>query len=105
MNDDQFMRQAIRLGRKGSGRVSPNPRVGAVIVKDGRVVSTGFHGNFGGPHAEVEALAGIGLEKSRGATLYVNLEPCVHQGKTPPCTDTIIKAGIGRVVAGMVDPN
>lgn len=99
------MRQAIRLARRGSGRVSPNPRVGAVIVKKGTIVSSGFHRNYGGPHAEADALAGLGLDRSRGATLYVNLEPCVHHGKTPPCTEAIIRAGIGRVVAGIVDPH
>jgi len=105
MNDEHFMKHAIRLARRGSGRVSPNPRVGAVVVKGGSIVSTGFHRNFGGPHAEADALAGLEPSKSRGATLYVNLEPCVHHGKTPPCTDAIIRAGIGRVVAGIVDPH
>jgi len=86
------------------GRVSPNPMVGCVIVKDTTIVGQGYHHYFGGPHAEVMALQDAG-EAARGATLYVNLEPCCHYGKTPPCTDAIIRAGIQRVVVGMIDPN
>ena len=98
------MRMALGLALKGRGRVSPNPMVGAVVVKEGRVVGRGHHDYFGGPHAEVVALKEAGGEAS-GATLYVNLEPCNHHGKTPPCTEAIVRAGIGKVVAGMADPN
>jgi len=101
--DEQYMRQALRLARRGLGWVSPNPMVGAVIVKRGRVIARGYHHYFGGDHAEIDALKRAG-ESVRGATLYVTLEPCRHRGKTPPCTDAIIKNKIGRVVAGMLDP-
>jgi len=101
---ERFMRQAIALARKGSGRVSPNPLVGAVVVSSGKVVGSGYHRAFGGPHAEVYALAQAGA-KARGADIYVTLEPCSHTGKTPPCADAVIKAGIRRVYIGMVDPN
>ena len=105
MTPEQYMRQALHLARKGVGRVSPNPLVGAVVVRDGRVLSTGYHRRYGGPHAEVEALAPLSNSETRGADLYVTLEPCNHHGKTPPCTERIIQAGIGRVVVGMADPN
>ena len=98
------MRKAIRLARKGWGRVSPNPMVGALIVKRGQVVAEGYHRMAGEPHAEAEALKKAGAG-AKAATLYVNLEPCVHFGKTPPCVDRIIKAGVRRVVIGMKDPN
>ena len=88
---------------KGSGAVEPNPMVGAVVVRDGRLVGVGHHERFGGPHAEVIALRQAG-EAARGATLYVTLEPCCHFGKTPPCTDAILAAGIARVVAAVRDP-
>jgi diaminohydroxyphosphoribosylaminopyrimidine deaminase/5-amino-6-(5-phosphoribosylamino)uracil reductase len=101
--DEQYMRQALGLVRRGLGRVSPNPMVGAVIVKGGRVIARGYHRRFGGDHAEVDALKHA-KEDVAGATLYVTLEPCRHWGKTPPCTDAIIKARIGRVVVGMLDP-
>jgi diaminohydroxyphosphoribosylaminopyrimidine deaminase/5-amino-6-(5-phosphoribosylamino)uracil reductase len=101
--DERYMRQALRLARRGLGRVSPNPMVGAVIVKGGRVIAKGCHHIFGGDHAEVDALKHA-KEDVRGATLYVTLEPCRHWGKTPPCTDAIIKNKIGRVVVGMQDP-
>src|SRR4051812_13802491 len=83
---------------------SPNPLVGAVIVKDGLVVAEGFHAELGGPHAERAALGACTAEQARGATMYVSLEPCAHTGRTPPCTDAIIEAGIGRVVIASEDP-
>ena len=89
--------------RRGQGAVEPNPMVGAVLVRDGRLVGVGHHRRFGGPHAEVDALAEA-VDSARGATLYVTLEPCGHQGKTPPCTDAIVQAGIVRVVSAMRDP-
>jgi diaminohydroxyphosphoribosylaminopyrimidine deaminase/5-amino-6-(5-phosphoribosylamino)uracil reductase len=95
---------ALDLARQAMGRTSPNPMVGAVVVKEGQVVGTGYHVKAGAPHAEVLALNEAG-EKARGATLYVNLEPCCHHGRTGPCTEAVIKAGIGRVVAAMTDPN
>ncbi len=98
------MRLALRLARKGGGRVSPNPLVGAVVVRDGMVVGRGYHAAYGRDHAEVVALREAG-ERSKGATLYVTLEPCNHTGHTPPCTQAILKAGIARVVVGMRDPN
>jgi diaminohydroxyphosphoribosylaminopyrimidine deaminase/5-amino-6-(5-phosphoribosylamino)uracil reductase len=102
--DERCMRRAIELARRGEGRVEPNPMVGAVIVSpSGEVVGEGFHERFGGPHAEVVALAAAG-EAARGATLYVTLEPCCHHGKTPPCTDAIVAAGIHRVVVAAGDP-
>ena len=97
------MRRALELAERGRGFVEPNPLVGAVLVRDGQIVSEGWHQRFGGAHAEINALAAAG-EAARGATLYVTLEPCCHHGKTPPCTDTILRAGIGRVVAAMLDP-
>ena len=102
--DIGFMHAALRLAEQGWGRVHPNPVVGAVVVSDRKVVAEGYHKEYGGPHAEVEALNAAG-EKARGATLYVTLEPCCHHGKTPPCTDAIIKAGVKRVVFGAPDPN
>lgn len=102
---DIFMKRAIELARKGTGFVSPNPRVGAVVVNSGQIISEGFHAKFGGPHAEVVALSDIDHHISEGSTLYVNLEPCSHKGKTPPCTDMIIRSGVKHVVIGTVDPN
>jgi diaminohydroxyphosphoribosylaminopyrimidine deaminase/5-amino-6-(5-phosphoribosylamino)uracil reductase len=102
--DAKYMQQALRLAREGTGYVSPNPLVGCVIVKDGEVVGQGYHQRFGGPHAEVHALQAAG-PRARGAVLYVNLEPCCHTGKTPPCVDAILDAGVGRVVAALRDPN
>jgi diaminohydroxyphosphoribosylaminopyrimidine deaminase/5-amino-6-(5-phosphoribosylamino)uracil reductase len=102
--DRSFMRQALRLARRGLGRSSPNPAVGAVVVRDGVVVGRGFHALAGTPHAEVHALAEAG-ELARGADIYVTLEPCNHQGRTPPCTRGILAAGIARVVYGASDPN
>lgn len=98
------MRMALSLARKGVGSASPNPMVGAVVVKNGKIVGKGYHKRNGEAHAEVNALDDAG-SKAKGATLYLNLEPCCHFGKTPPCTDAVIKAGIKRVVAGMTDPN
>ena len=103
-DDIRFMRLAVRLGRRGVGRTSPNPPVGAVVVAGRRVVGRGFHRRAGLPHAEVEALRDAG-RRARGATVYVTLEPCAHHGRTPPCTDALIAAGVGRVVIGSRDPN
>jgi len=101
---EQFMRTALALACKGAGRVSPNPMVGAVIVKGGCVVGSGYHRAFGSSHAEVHALRRAG-RAAQGADLYVTLEPCAHYGKTPPCADTVIAAGIKRVFIGQTDPN
>ena len=95
------MRHALTLASRGRGHVEPNPMVGAVVVRDGVVIGEGWHQHYGGPHAEVFALVG---NAARGATLYVTLEPCCHFGKTPPCTDAILAAGVRRVVAAMADP-
>lgn len=100
--DGQYMRMALRLAH--NAWPSPNPRVGAVVVRDGRVVGCGFHQEYGGPHAEVQALAEAG-DLAHAATLYVTLEPCCHQGRTGPCTAAILKAGVGRVIAGCRDAN
>ena len=102
--DDRFMWMSLDLARQGRGRTSPNPMVGAVVVKDAEVVGTGYHQAVGQPHAETIALKKAG-DEARGGTLYVNIEPCSHQGRTGPCTEAIIKAGISRVVAAMEDPN
>jgi diaminohydroxyphosphoribosylaminopyrimidine deaminase / 5-amino-6-(5-phosphoribosylamino)uracil reductase len=99
-----FMERCLRLARKGTGNVNPNPMVGCVIVRDGEIVGEGFHKKFGGPHAEVFALKQAG-KKAKGAVLYVSLEPCAHRGKTPPCTGAIIQSGIARVVLAAKDPN
>ena len=104
MTDEEFMARALALAERGVGKVDPNPLVGAVLVKDGRVIGEGAHEVFGGPHAERNALAAC-AEDPRGATLYVTLEPCCHIGKTPPCTDAILQSGIARVVVGSGDPN
>ena len=102
--DRRFMQLALTLGRRGQGRTSPNPAVGAVIVKDGVIVGRGWTQAGGRPHAEPEALRRAG-EAARGATLYVTLEPCSHFGKSPPCADAVIAAGVKRVVAAIEDPN
>jgi diaminohydroxyphosphoribosylaminopyrimidine deaminase/5-amino-6-(5-phosphoribosylamino)uracil reductase len=99
-----FMRRALRLARRGWGWTAPNPLVGAVVVRDGLVVGEGWHARYGGPHAEVAALAAAG-EAARGATVYVTLEPCNHFGKTPPCSEALIAAGVRRVVAAVADPS
>ena len=102
--DLRFMQLALSLGRRGLGRTSPNPAVGAVVVKDGVILGRGWTQPGGRPHAETEALKRAGKE-AKGATLYVTLEPCSHQGKTPPCIDAIIRSGIARVVSALEDPN
>ena len=102
--DEKFMRLALRLAMKGMGKTSPNPMVGAVVVKGKTIAGRGYHHRAGEPHAEILALRQAG-ERARGATLYLNLEPCDHCGKTPPCTRAILQAKIKRVVAGMKDPN
>ncbi len=103
-SDEYYMRRTLKLARRGEGMVSPNPLVGAVIVKDDRIIGEGYHRRFGGHHAEIEALRRA-TTHVKGATLYVTLEPCCHHGKTPPCTESLIAAGIARVVAGTADPN
>jgi diaminohydroxyphosphoribosylaminopyrimidine deaminase / 5-amino-6-(5-phosphoribosylamino)uracil reductase len=102
--DHDHLDRAIELAGGGRGATSPNPLVGAVIVKDGVIVGEGFHAFLGGPHAEREAIAAAGLADLRGATMYVSLEPCCHTGRTPPCTEAIIAAGIARVVVASDDP-
>src|SRR5471030_3145469 len=102
--DRRFMELALTLGRRGLGRTWPNPAVGAVVVKDGIIVGRGWTQPGGRPHAEPEALRRAG-EAARGATLYVTLEPCSHVGRSPPCADAIIAAGIARVVSSIEDPN
>jgi diaminohydroxyphosphoribosylaminopyrimidine deaminase/5-amino-6-(5-phosphoribosylamino)uracil reductase len=102
--DKYFIKRALKLAEKGRGWVSPNPMVGALIVKDGKVIAEGFHQKFGEAHAEINALDKAG-DNAAGAALYSNLEPCVHKGKTGPCTERILAAGIARVVVGMKDPN
>ncbi|MBI2860486.1 MAG: bifunctional diaminohydroxyphosphoribosylaminopyrimidine deaminase/5-amino-6-(5-phosphoribosylamino)uracil reductase RibD [Chloroflexi bacterium] len=98
------MRIALRLARRGLGKTSPNPMVGAVIVRDGRIIGRGYHRYYGGPHAEIDALSSA-TESVEGATVYITLEPCSHQGKTPPCVDALARHRVGRVVAGSLDPN
>lgn len=102
--DHRFMSRALQLARNGIYSTDPNPRVGCVIVRDGRVVGEGWHRYAGGPHAEVNALAQAG-EQAAGATIYISMEPCCHQGRTPPCSDALIAAGVKRVVVAMEDPN
>ncbi len=101
--DEAWMRRALELAERGRGFVEPNPLVGAVVVRDGRAVGEGWHRRYGEAHAEVNALSAAG-EAAGGATLYVTLEPCRHHGKTPPCTDAVLRAGVGRVFAAMQDP-
>ncbi len=103
-DDTYFMKKALELAKKGEGYVSPNPLVGAVVVKEGEIVGSGYHKKAGTPHAEVHALEDAG-EKASGATLYVNLEPCCHIGKTPACSLKVINSDIKRLVVGMIDPN
>ena len=102
-DDENRMRRALALAVRGQGSVEPNPMVGCVVVRGNRIVGEGYHRRFGGPHAEVHALRDAG-KLAKGATAYVTLEPCCHFGKTPPCTDALIAAGIGRVVVAMRDP-
>ncbi|MBI3616673.1 MAG: bifunctional diaminohydroxyphosphoribosylaminopyrimidine deaminase/5-amino-6-(5-phosphoribosylamino)uracil reductase RibD, partial [Candidatus Omnitrophica bacterium] len=104
MSDNHFMQMALDLAAKGKGHTSPNPMVGAVIVRKNRVIATGWHKRRGADHAEIVALKKAGA-RSRGAKLYVTLEPCFHYGRTPPCVDKVIASGIREVVIGMVDPN
>ena len=103
-SDEKFMKLALSLAEKGRGYVNPNPLVGAVIVKDGKVIGEGYHTAFGKSHAEIEAINSA-TEDIKGATMYVTLEPCCHQGKTPPCTEAIIKNQLARVVVATADPN
>jgi diaminohydroxyphosphoribosylaminopyrimidine deaminase/5-amino-6-(5-phosphoribosylamino)uracil reductase len=103
MTDELFMQRALELAARGRYGVSPNPMVGAVIVREGRIAAEGWHQRAGEAHAEVEALRAAG--DARGATLYVNLEPCAHHGRTPPCTEAVIAAGVQRVVIAMSDPH
>ena len=98
------MRRALELARRGEGRVHPNPMVGAVLAKGGRILAEGAHERFGAAHAEVNALKKF-KKVPAGAVLYVTLEPCAHFGKTPPCTEAILKSGLRRVVVAMKDPN
>lgn len=102
--DAEFMRRCIELARNAQGKTAPNPMVGAVIVKDGEILAEGWHEGPGLAHAELDALRKLG-GSAPGATMYVNLEPCCHFGRTPPCTDAVLKSGVRRVVAGMIDPN
>jgi diaminohydroxyphosphoribosylaminopyrimidine deaminase / 5-amino-6-(5-phosphoribosylamino)uracil reductase len=102
--DSRMMQRCLELAKRASGRTSPNPLVGAVIVKDGEIIGEGFHPRAGEPHAEVFALKAAGAA-ARGATIYVSLEPCNHYGRTPPCSEALIAAGLAKVVVGMVDPN
>ncbi|MDZ4781716.1 MAG: bifunctional diaminohydroxyphosphoribosylaminopyrimidine deaminase/5-amino-6-(5-phosphoribosylamino)uracil reductase RibD [Planctomycetia bacterium] len=101
--DRWHMARALELARRGQGAVEPNPMVGCIVARGAELLGEGWHRRYGGPHAEIEALA-LARERARGATLYVTLEPCCHQGKTPPCTDAILKSGVRRVVAAMRDP-
>ena len=102
--DEYYIEKTFELARKAEGSVSPNPLVGAVLVKDGRVIGEGYHRGKGTPHAEVKAINNS--ESSiRGSTLYISLEPCCHYGITPPCTESIISSGISRVAAPIIDPN
>ncbi len=104
MNDELYMKRAIRLAKMATGHTSPNPLVGAVVVKDNTIVGEGYHHKAGEAHAEVHALNAAG-EQAKGATLYVTLEPCAHYGKTPPCAKRVVESGITRVVIGSTDPN
>lgn len=104
MNDTDYMELALELAKKGQNNVSPNPMVGAVIVKNEKIIGTGYHEVYGGPHAEINALSSC-TESPKGASMYVTLEPCCHYGKQPPCTNAIIEAGISHVIAGCTDPN
>lgn len=102
--DHAMMQRCLELARRALGRTAPNPLVGAVIVQDGEIVGEGFHPRAGEPHAEVFALRAAG-DRARGATIYVSLEPCNHYGRTPPCSEALVSAGVAKVVVGMVDPN
>ena len=104
MDDDGHMEEAFALAERGRGHTHPNPMVGAVLVRDGAVVGRGYHRSQGEPHAEAMALAEAGI-LARGATLYCTLEPCSHQGLTPPCADALIEAGVSKAVVALLDPN
>ena len=104
MTDREWLERALELAERGRGRTAPNPVVGAVLVRGGEAVGEGWHERAGGPHAEVVALEAAG-ERARGATLYVTLEPCAHHGRTPPCAEALVAAGVARVVAAVGDPN
>lgn len=106
-HDEYWIDRCIKLAKRGRGYTSPNPLVGAILVKNNTMISSGYHKHYGGPHAEINAINSALLHKHdiRNSTLYVNLEPCFHYGKTPPCVDAIIKYGIGRVVISTIDPN
>ncbi|HJW68628.1 MAG TPA: bifunctional diaminohydroxyphosphoribosylaminopyrimidine deaminase/5-amino-6-(5-phosphoribosylamino)uracil reductase RibD, partial [Candidatus Binatia bacterium] len=103
-SDARFMRRALALAARGLGRTYPNPPVGAVLVRGGRVVGEGFHAKAGAPHAEIEAIRAAGA-RARGAELFVTLEPCTHQGRTPPCLDAVLALDPARVVVAAVDPD
>ena len=103
-NDIRHMHHALALAGRGLGQVAPNPAVGCIIVKDGKIVGRGWTQKGGRPHAETEALARAG-DAARGATAYVTLEPCSHHGKTPPCADALVNAGVARVVGALTDPD
>jgi diaminohydroxyphosphoribosylaminopyrimidine deaminase/5-amino-6-(5-phosphoribosylamino)uracil reductase len=103
-SDERYMKQVLQLARRGLGSTSPNPVVGALVVKNGTIIGAGYHKKAGAPHAEIVALSMAG-ERAKGSTLYVNLEPCNHYGRTPPCTKAILENGLRRVVVGMADPN
>ena len=104
MLDEDYIKQALRLARRGLGKTSPNPMVGAVIVKDNRIIGQGYHHRYGGKHAEINAIENAG-EDIGGATMYISLEPCCYHGKTPPCVDAVIQSNISKVVIGTLDPN
>src|SRR2546428_10296466 len=104
MNDTEYMQEALRLAAEGRGQVSPNPMVGAVIVKGGNIIGRGFHLYNNYKHGEICALDEAGAAAD-GATIYINLEPCCHHGRTPPCTDALLRSGVRRVVVAMKDPN
>ena len=105
LNDEQYMGKALSLARRGLGKTSPNPMVGALFVRDGEIIGQGYHRRYGGAHAEINAIRDAS-EDINGATLYVTLEPCCHKGKkTPPCLDALLKYDLGRVVIGTEDPN
>ena len=104
MLDEDYMKQALKLARKGLGKTSPNPMVGAIIVKNDRIIGQGYHHHYGGRHAEIDAIQNA-RENIGQSTLYVTLEPCCYHGKTPPCVDAIIRNNIGRVIIGTLDPN
>ena len=106
--DERYMNIALRLGRRGLGRTSPNPPVGAVIIQNDEIIGSGWHKKAGMPHAEIEAIKDAmlkGIKDFHGATMYVTLEPCCHHGKTPPCAEAIVEAKFSRVVIGTIDPN